>query len=48
MNKVLLNAAIVDDIMCKVKKIENLTFSMEDMLKECHDLKNQIIDEHNE
>jgi len=48
MNKVLLNAAIVDDIMCKVKKIENLTFSMEDMLKECHDLKNQIIDEHND
>ena len=46
MNKVILNANIVDDLLNKVKKMENLTFAMEDMLKESHTLKAGIVEEH--
>lgn len=47
MNKIILNASVIDDIINKVSKVENLTFAMEDMLKESKDLKNDLVKEHN-
>jgi len=47
MNKIILNASVIDEIINKVSKVENLTFAMEDMLKESKTLKNQLVLEHN-
>jgi len=47
MNKISLSASVVDELLSKMQKMENLTFSMEDMLKESYSLKQHIVEEHN-
>jgi len=47
MNKISLSASVVDELLSKIQKMENLTFSMEDMLKESYSLKQHIVEEHN-
>jgi len=47
MNKIKLSAAMIDDLLNKQNKMESLTFAMEDMLKECHSLRQNIVEEKN-
>jgi len=46
LNKVLLSASMIDEVLAKSRKIENLTFAMQDLLKDCQSIKIQIVTEH--
>lgn len=47
MNRIVLNSNTIEEILSKGRKIENLTFAMQDMLKQSGSLKNEIVSEHN-
>jgi len=37
---------MIDEVLAKSRKIENLTFAMQDLLKDCQSIKTQIVTEH--
>eukprot|EP00801_Mesodinium_rubrum_P001509 Mrub_01509.p1 GENE.Mrub_01509~~Mrub_01509.p1 ORF type:complete len:678 (+),score=220.58 Mrub_01509:245-2035(+) len=46
LNKILLSASVIEEVLQKSRKIENLTFAMQDLLKDCQSIKTQIVTEH--
>jgi len=46
MDRVLLSANVIEEVLQKSRKIENLTFAMQDLLKDCQTIKTQIVSEH--